>query len=100
MSGTTPNQLRDAIRDGTSLWGSAEGDIRRYSDQIPPFVIQKGNEVINKIEEDYGGFTHLVMLWLEQDQPVYHNIIQTESGGFMWLDKQVYDILRGIGMLR
>ena len=100
MVGTTPEQLRDAIRDGTSLWGAAESDITRYSTEIPPFVIQKGSEVIQKIENEYGGFTNLVMMWLERDQPAYHGIIQTAPGGWLWLDKQVYDILRGIGMLK
>jgi len=100
MMGTTETQLRDAIRDGTSLWGTAEGDIRRYSSEIPPYVLEKGNEVVKKIETDYGGFTNLVMRWLERDQITYYEIINTTFGGYEWLDKQVYDILRGIGMLK
>jgi hypothetical protein len=100
MSGTTSEQLKEAIRDGSSLWGSAENDIRHYSASIPPMVINKGNECIHKIEEDYGNVTNLVMMWLETDQPEYHAIIKSEPAGYLWLHKQVYDILSGIGMIK
>lgn len=100
MSKTTPDQLKIAIREGTSLWGSAENSIRYYSANIPPMVIQKGNECIGKIESDYGSVTNLVMMWLAQDQPEYYGIIKNAPGGYIWLNNQVYDILRGIGMIK
>jgi hypothetical protein len=100
LSGTSADQLREAIHNGSSLWGAAEGDIRHYSANIPPMVIQKGNECIRKIEDDYGNVTNLVMMWLEQDQPEYHAIIKSEPSGYMWLHNQVYEILRGIKMIK
>lgn len=100
LRGTTEAQLKDAIRDGTSLWKTSEGEIRRQASNIPPFVIEKGNEVVKTIEDEYGGFTNVVIKWLRVDQPVYCSIIENTPGGYDWLDTQVYDILRGIGMLK
>ena len=100
LRGTTESQLKDAIRDGTSLWKVSEGEIRAQASKIPPFVIAKGNEVVETIEKEHGGFTPLVIKWLEVDQPNYCSTIKNTPGGYIWLDTQVYDILRGIGMLK
>lgn len=100
LRGTTEAQLKDAIRDGTSLWKAGETEIRMYAGTVPPFILEKGNEVVKTIEEQHGGFTNLVIKWLKIDQPRYYEIITNTSGGYPWLDKQVYDILRGIGILK
>lgn len=100
LKGTTETQLKDAIRDGTSLWRAGEGEIRSYAGSVPPFILEKGNEFVKIIEEKHGGFTPLVTKWLAVDQPRYCSIIMEAPGGYVWLDKQVYDILRGIGILK
>jgi hypothetical protein len=100
LKGTTPTQLKEAIRDGTSLWGAAEGNIKRNAASIPPFVISIGGKYIDDIEKMPGGFTGLVLEWLKTDQPVYYRIISDAPNGRGWLDKQTKEILHGIGILK
>jgi hypothetical protein len=95
---TTPRQLVAAIRENTSLWGSAEGDIMAYVKTLPHPVAVGIADARQIVETQYGGFDVLVLKWLEEDHPIYYNIIVNTPNieGIKWLRKQVYDILDGV----
>ena len=93
---TTPKMLVEAIRDNTSLWGEANPVIMDYVQDLPPFIatgIKEAREIINF---QYGGVTHIVMQWLETDNPLYYNIIKNSEGGEVWIGRQVEQILDGV----
>jgi hypothetical protein len=95
---TTPQQLVEAIKTDTSLWGTVEGDIMSYTDTLPPFVSSGIKEARSIVETQYGGFDKIVMIWLKEDHPVYYNIVNNlpEDSGKIWLKKQVNEILDGV----
>jgi hypothetical protein len=95
---TTPKQLVVAIRDNTSLWGNAEGDIMAYVKTLPSPIVAGVSDARKIVETQYGGFDILVLKWLEEDHPVYYNIVVNtpDGAGTRWLNKQVYDILDGV----
>lgn len=95
---TTPKQLVAAIHDDASLWGDAKGDIMSYASTLPTFVASGVADARKIVETQYGGFDKLVLKWLEEDHPIYYNIIVNTPGGKgeVWLKKQIYEILDGV----
>ena len=95
---TTPKQLVEAIENGTSLWGDAQGDIMGYAQNLPGVVSSGIADARAIVETQYGGFDKLVLKWLEEDHPVYYNIIIRTPGGkgTEWLKRQIYEILDGV----
>jgi hypothetical protein len=93
---TTPKMLVEAIRDDTSIWGEVDTTIMDYVTELPPFIATGVREARIIIETQYGGFKHIVMEWLEADNPLYYNIIKNSPGGEDWLVKQIEEILDGV----
>jgi len=97
MSQFTPGDVATAVRENQSLWMGGENEIRRYIAKIPT-IEQFGKTLVSSIETEYGSVTSLVVLWLKEDQPMKYGMIVNTPGGMEWLDRQVNDILRGIGL--
>lgn len=97
VSKFTPADISAAIRNNDSLWGAGENDIRGSAGQIP-YIHEYGKMFIDKIATDYGSVTTLVVMWLKEDQKVRWSMIQNTPGGVEWLDRQVSEILQGLGL--
>ncbi len=92
-----PNDIRTAILTDQSIWGGGEQEIRQYTSRVPG-VESFGKSVIADIERDYGSVTSLVVMWLREDQKMKYGMIVNTPGGPEWLDRQVNEILQGIGL--
>jgi hypothetical protein len=94
----TPKELVTAIRDDTSLWGIASGDINEYTKSLPLSDLSMISDVKKVVDAQYGGFDTVVLKWLQSDHPILYNIIvNTPDGrGRIWLKKQIDDILEGV----
>ena len=97
VSKFSPSDINKAILNDESLWGAGEGDIRGRAGQIP-YVHEYGKTFVNKISQDYGSVTALVVMWLKEDQKLRWSMIQNTPGGVEWLDRQVREILDGLGL--
>lgn len=97
VSKFSPSDINKAIRNNESLWGAGEGDIRGRAGQIP-YIHEYGKTFVNKITQDYGSVTALVVMWLKEDQKIRWSMIQNTPGGLEWLDRQVNEILEGLGL--
>lgn len=97
---TTPRQLVDAIDNDHSLWGEGEGEIRKYCDMIPSSMLGEARNFKEVVDSKYGGMTNLSLSWLKEDHPVYYNIVMNtdDNRGVIWLDKQIQEILSGLGI--
>jgi hypothetical protein len=97
VSKFSPNEISQAIRKNESLWGTGEGDIRGYAGKIP-YIHEYGTIFVDKIVADYGSVTSLVIVWLKEDQKSRWAMILNTPGGIEWLDRQVAEILQGLGL--
>ena len=93
----TPNDIRTAILTDQSIWGGGEQEIRQYTAKIPG-IDTFGKAFIAGVERDYGSVTNLVVMWLREDQKLKYGMIVNTPGGSEWLDRQVTEILKGIGL--
>jgi hypothetical protein len=93
---TTPKMLVDAINNNTSLWGEVNGDIMSYVQELPPFVATGIKEARVIIDTQYGGLKKIVLTWLDEDHPIYANIIRNSPGGEEWIERQINEILDGV----
>ena len=50
------------------------------------------------ITAEYGSVTALVVLWLQEDQAMKYGMIVNTPGGMEWLDRQVTDVMKGVGL--
>jgi len=101
----TVDNLVAAIRDGKSLWNEGEDTITGYIKYVPPTLLQMAQEHIETIDgkyrdEQYDGLTNITLLWLREDQPSFYSVIINTDGGTDWLDSQVGEILKGVGITR
>ena len=71
----TPKMLVEAIRDDASIWGEVNGTVMDYVGELPPFVATSVKEARVIIDTQYGGMKKIVITWLEEDHPIYANII-------------------------
>lgn len=93
----TPNDIRTAILKDQSIWGGGEAIIRQYTAKIPG-IVSLGKTFVDDIEKEYGSVTNLVVMWLREDQKLKYGIIVNTPGGSEWLDRQVQDVLVGLGV--
>jgi len=101
----TVDNLVTAIRDDKSLWNEGEDTIKGYVKYVPSTLLQMAQEHIGTIDdryrdEKYDGFTNLTLMWLREDQPPFYSVIINTEGGTDWLDSQVSEILKGVGITR
>jgi len=101
----TVDNLVTAIRDDKSLWNEGEDTIKGYVKYVPSTLLQMAQEHIGTIDdryrdENYDGFTNLTLMWLREDQPPFYSVIINTEGGTDWLDHQVSEILKGVGITR
>ena len=92
----TPKMLVDAIRDDASIWGEVNGTVMDYVGELPPFVATGVKEARVIIDTQYGGMKKIVITWLDEDHPIYANIIRNSPGGEAWIEKQINEILDGV----
>ncbi len=97
MSRVTPGDIVAAIKGGQSIWGGGESEIRKYSGRIPG-AETFGRSLVSDIEREYGSVTALVVMWLQEDQSMKYSMIMNTPGGVEWLDRQVNEILCGMGL--
>lgn len=95
-----PDNLVIAIDDDISLWSSGEDEIKKEAESIPGygFIVDIASGYMDTIDRKYGGFTKLTLMFLREDHPDLYSIIINSPKGEAWLDKQVNEILRGIGI--
>jgi hypothetical protein len=93
----TPNDIRNAILTNQSIWGGGKREIQQYTTRIPGLE-SIGKSVIADIEETYGSVTALVVMWLREDHKLKYGMIVNTPGGPEWLDRQVNEILQGLGL--
>jgi len=93
-----PDNLVVAISENISLWESGKEEIKDHADNIPGFVMNMASEYMDTVEEKYGGFTNLTLSFLQEDHSDLYSIIINTPNGVQWLDRQVNEILRGIGI--
>lgn len=93
----TPNDIRTAILKDQSIWGGGEAIIRQYTAKIPG-IESLGKAFVDDIEKEYGSVTNLVVMWLREDQKLKYGMIVNTPGGSEWLDRQVRDVLVGLGV--
>jgi len=95
-----PDNLVVAIESNMSLWEAGEEEISKRASGIPPIVINMASEYVDSIESKYGSFTDLTLRFLKEDHIDLYSVIINTPGGREWLDKQVKEILKGIGILQ
>lgn len=98
LKNTTPRQLVEAIRDDTSLWGNAGGEISGYAKQLPISNFSIIKDVREIVDAQYGGFDVVVLKWLSEDHVLLYNVIvnSPNNTGRIWLKKQTTEILDGV----
>jgi hypothetical protein len=98
LKNTSPKMLIQAIREDSSLWGSASGDIEGYAKNIPFPIGGSIKNVREIVDTQFGGFDTVVLKWLSEDHPIYYNIIinTPEGKGKVWLKKQIDEVLDGV----
>ncbi|MFA7121050.1 MAG: hypothetical protein WC277_06190 [Bacilli bacterium] len=93
----TPNDIRTAVLKDQSIWGGGEDTIRQYTAKIPG-IESLGKAFVDDVEKEYGSVTNLVVMWLREDQKLKYGMIVNTPGGSEWLDRQVQDVLVGLGV--
>jgi hypothetical protein len=93
-----PDYLVIAIKNNVSLWDNGAETIRSYVDQIPQTFVGMIPSYISKVDEKFGGMTKLTLMWLKEDQTEYYSIIINTPGGYEWIDRQVGEVLSGLGV--
>lgn len=95
-----PDNLVVAINSNLSLWSTGEDEIKRQAESIPGYgyIVNIASDYMETIDKKYGGFTKLTLSFLKEDHPDLFSIIINTPNGEEWLDRQVNDILRGIGI--
>ena len=93
---TTPKMLTEAIHNDCSIWGETNGAVMGYVQDLPPFISNSVHEARTIVDCQYGGFDTIVMKWLEEDHPLYYNIVKNTPGGKEWLCRQITEILDGV----
>lgn len=93
-----PDNLVTAITDNVSLWKTGEDEIKSQAESIPGFILNMASDYVDTVEEKYGGFTNLTLMFLKEDHSDLYSILINTPNGITWLDRQVDEILRGIGI--
>lgn len=98
LKSVSPKDLVQAIRDDTSLWGAANGDINECAKAFPISDLSMISEVRATVDAQYGGFDVVTLKWLAEDHAVLYNIIVNtpDNRGRTWLKKQIDEILDGV----
>lgn len=97
--GMTEDNLVRAIRNNTSLWEENEDAIQKEANTIPPMFMSIAKDYVEMVNTKMGGFTTLTLFWLREDKPSFYSVIINSDGGKEWLERQVNDILKGIGII-
>lgn len=95
-----PDNLVKAISEGVSLWDSCKNEVAKEAESIPPIVLNLASNYVDTIERKYGGFTKLMLEYLREDRTDLYSVIINTEGGEEWLDKQVMEILKGVGIIK
>lgn len=93
-----PDNLVVAITGNVSIWKTGEEEIKNQAESIPGFILNMASEYVETVESKYGGFTNLTLMFLKEDHLDLYSILVNTPGGIRWLDCQVNEILRGIGI--
>ena len=98
LKNTTPRELVEAIRDDTSLWDNAGGEINGYAKSLPISNFSIIKDVREIVDTQYGGFDVVVLKWLSEDHVLLYNVIvnSPNNTGRIWLKKQTAEILDGV----
>jgi hypothetical protein len=98
LKSVSPKDLVQAIRDDTSLWNAAGGDISEQAKSFPISDLSMISDVRTTVEAQYGGFDVVTLKWLAEDHAVLYNIIVNtpDNRGRIWLKKQIDEILDGV----
>lgn len=98
LKSVSPKDLVQAIRDDTSLWGSANGDINECAKAFPISDLSMISDIRATVDAQYGGFDVVTLKWLAEDHAVLYNIIVNtpDNRGRIWLKKQIDEILDGV----
>ena len=100
ISHAKPSELMDCIVKGRSLWGEGKDSIENLSAKVPSFIMLQAADAIDGMYKyDDQGIYGVVRTWLSEDQPTLYSIIINTNGGDAWLDKQIGDILIGLGVV-
>lgn len=95
-----PDNLVVAIENNISLWESGEEEISKQASGIPPMILDMASEYVDSIESKYGSFTDLTLRFLKEDHIDLYSVIINTEGGREWLDRQVTEILKGVGIIK
>lgn len=95
-----PDNLVLAIEGDVSLWEAGKEEISKKASGFHPMIISMASEYVDRIESRYGGFTELTLKFLKEDHMELYSVIINTPGGREWLDRQVKEILKGIGILK
>lgn len=87
-----------AVQNDLSLWEVAGGDIQQIIQNIPPHLIQQGLPMYRNAVARYGSATGLVLEWVREDNYSLYSLIANTPGGLDWLDRQVQDMTRKLGL--
>lgn len=98
LKSVSPKDLVIAIRDDTSLWGIAGGEISERAKSFPISDLSIISDVRKTVDAQFGGFDVLTLNWLATDHAVLYNIIVNTPNdkGRIWLKKQIDEILDGV----
>jgi hypothetical protein len=98
LKSVSPKDLVTAIRDDTSLWGIAGGEISGHAKSFPISDLSIISDVRKTVDAQFGGFDVLTLNWLATDHAVLYNIIVNTPNdrGRIWLKKQIDEILDGV----
>jgi hypothetical protein len=94
----TVDNLYIAISEDKSLWGEGESTIKQYSDMIPGWMKTLAVGQIENVNQKYGGVSVIAQEWIRENRPELFSLILNTPGGVEWLDRQVDEILKGVGI--
>jgi hypothetical protein len=93
-----PDNLVLAIKNDISLWENGSDTMKGMLDQVPQTFVGMIPKYMSTIDEKYGSMTKLTLIWLREDHIEHYSIILNTPGGYEWLDRQVGEVIRGLGI--
>ena len=98
IEGVRPGQLLTAIQKDESIWALAGTDINQMAGKIPKPLIEAGRPMYRKAVMEYGTATELILVWLNEDNPVLFSMIINTNGGIAWFERQVKEMTTNLGL--
>lgn len=95
----TVDNLYVAISENKSLWGEGKNTIQGYSSMMPDVLKSLAASQLEEVDRKYGGVSVLARQWIQENRLELYSLILNTPGGTDWLDRQVDDILKGVGII-